>query len=798
MKMDNNDSFSLFSPDEMNHMSSDQRVVELEQPVNAQTFWNENRQQWTETRVINSFDKQTINATGVIQKEEITIDKEMYTTLENAVFKSGTTLETILFVAHCKVISILSGQSTIMTGICKNRAHLSVDRQTDIGTQTRILPLGLTLDAQETWNDIALKVHEMLKLLNELKMPQTSDLKDNKLFDSSFFYEEHDNISQFANKNNEPLIYEHNIDKTPLTVGFLLSSNISAPDDIRCVIQYCDDQITREQVLTLSGYYSRILEAIGKDLLTLHTKFNWLSIEHENLLSKWNNTSREFPEKDNLLQLFEEQVQRTPDKIASINKNEKLTYRQLNERSNRLARYLRKSGVGPEFLVGICLKRSNLMLVGLLGILKAGGGYVPLDPNYPEERLYFILNDANVNLILTDNNLSKQLSFGEREIIRLDVDWSSIENFDCTNIECQTTSSNIAYLVFTSGSTGLPKATVIEHGSVIELMYWAKDEFGLDSLTGVLASSSICFDMSIFELYVPLSWGGTVIIVDDILQIHSTKETEKISLLSTVPSALVTLAELGWVPANTKVALLAGEPLSRHIATRIFNSTKLEKIWNAYGLSEDTTYTTVSLIKRGTEEPVTIGKPIANRQLYILDEYQQKVPIGVPGELYVAGNGLARGYVNRPELTAERFLSNCFSDSEKTRMYRTGDLVRYRSDGTLDYIARKDQQIKLRGHRIELGEIEMTLGTHKAVEQSVVVCSKDSGDHRLIAYVVIRDCNLEVTSLLLKEYLSKKLPEWMIPASIVWLEELPTTSHGKLDRNALPAPERCSWPVLKK
>lgn len=797
MKMDNNDSFSLFSSDETKHLSSDQSVVELEhsmiRPANAQAFWNENRQQWTETRVINSFDKQNIDAAGVIKKEEITITKGMYITLENAAFKSGTSLETILFVAHCKVISLLSGQSTIMTGICKNKAPLSVDRQTDVGTHTRILPLALTLDAQETWNDIALKVHGMLKTLKELKMPQTSDLKDNKLFDSSFFYEEHDDITRLNIGKVEQLIYERNIDKMPLTVRFLSSSN-----DIRCVIQYRDDQITREQVLTLSGYYSRILEAIGKDLLTMHAKFNWLSIEHEDLLSKWNNTSREFPKKGNLLQLFEEQVQRTPDKIASINKNEKLTYRQLNERSNRLARYLRKSEVGPEFLVGICLKRSNLMLVGLLGILKVGGGYVPLDPNYPEERLYFILNDANVNLILTDNNLSKQLSFGEREIIRLDVDWSSIESFDCTNIECQTTSSNIAYLVFTSGSTGFPKATVIEHGSVIELMYWAKDEFGLDSLTGVLASSSICFDMSIFELYVPLSWGGTVIIVDDILQIHSTKETEKISLLSTVPSALVTLAELGWVPANTKAALLAGEPLSRHITTRIFNSTKLEKIWNAYGLSEDTTYTTVSLIKRGIEEPVTIGKPIANRQLYILDEYQQKVPIGVPGELYVAGNGLARGYVNRPELTSEQFLSNCFSDSEKTRMYRTGDLVRYRSDGTLDYIARKDQQIKLRGHRIELGEIEMTLATHEAVEQSVVVCRRDSGDHRLIAYVVIRDCNLEVTSFLLKEYLRKKLPEWMIPASIVWLEELPTTSHGKLDRNALPAPERCSWPVLKK
>jgi acyl-CoA synthetase (AMP-forming)/AMP-acid ligase II len=226
----------------------------------------------------------------------------------------------------------------------------------------------------------------------------------------------------------------------------------------------------------------------------------------------------------------------------------------------------------------------------------------------------------------------------------------------------------------------------------------------------------------------------------------------------------------------------------------MFSSTKLEKIWNAYGLSEDTTYTTVSVIKRGCEEPVTIGRPIANRQLYILDEYQQMVPIGVIGELYVAGNGLARGYINRPDLTAERFLPNRFGDHTKTRMYRTGDLVRYLPDGQLAYIGRKDHQIKLRGHRIDLGEIEMTLATHADVEQCVVICREDGGDKRLIAYVVMRNHTIDVSPLQLKEHLRVKLPEWMVPASIVWLAKLPTTSHGKLDRKALPAPERCSWP----
>ncbi|MCK6258783.1 amino acid adenylation domain-containing protein [Fictibacillus sp. KIGAM418] len=781
MKINNNDFFSI------EHLPVDTDNV---YPLSSvQAFWDENRHQMTETLIMSNSGKLSKRSGGKIQKEEINIPQEVYNSLSDAARKSATNIETLLFVAHCKVVSLLSGQSTIATGMGIETQRSSVEHQIDMGNHAQFLPLAITLGPLETWNDIALRVHEKIGMIKELKTLITSDLKDiNRLFDVNFAYVEHD----FKNE----LLSEDNDESNSLTVKFHSNSTISSFNDIKCLIQYRDDQITKDQVIALGYYYSRILESIGKDLLTIHTNSNWLTINDEKLLSEWNNlTIKEFPLKNNLLQLFEEQAQRTPNQIASINKNESLTYQELNERSNQLARYLRNLGVGPEFLVGICMKRSNLMLIGLLGILKAGGGYVPLDPNYPKERLHHMLDDANVEMILTDNLLSEQLSFDGRKIIKLDVEWPIIASFECTNLECQTISSNVAYLVFTSGSTGLPKAAVIEHGSVIELMYWAKDEFGLETLSGVLASSSICFDMSIFELYVPLSWGGTVIIVDDILQVRNTEGREKISLLSTVPSALCTLAELGWVPDNTRAALLAGEPLSRQVTTRIFNSTKLEKIWNAYGLSEDTTYTTVSLIKRELEGPITIGKPIANRQLYVLDEYQREVPIGVMGELYVAGNGLARAYINRPELTADRFLLKIFNDNKKVRMYRTGDLVRYRSDGTLEYIARKDHQIKLRGHRIELGEIEITLGAHKAVEQCVVVCRTEGEDKRLIAYVVIKEGNINVSPHQLKEYLSGNLPEWMIPAMIVWLEKLPTTSHGKLDRKALPAPERCSWPV---
>lgn len=762
--------------------------------IKAQRFWDENCRQMSETLVINNFKKLYTHTGGTLQEVEITLVSEVLNALIDAARKCDTSLETLLFVAHCKVVSLLSGQSVITTGVCTDAHYLSCNQQADIESYVRVIPFSLTLGAQETWNDIALRVQEMFDMLHELeKLPLTglNDIK--KLFDVNFSYTEHTDICYSIN-NSETDCIKGDYDNNSLTVQFFLSSSMYGNNTLKCFIKYRDDLITKEQVIAFGAYYSRILEAIGKNMTSIHTNSHWLSGEDEQLLLKWNNTVQEFPLKNNLVQLFEEQAQKTPDRIACISKNERLTYKQLNEHSNQLARYLRELGVGPEVLVGICMERSNLMLLGLFAILKAGGGYVPLDPKYPSARLDFMLDDAKVKMILTDTVISEQRSFGDRKIIRLDDEWPIITTFECNNIECRTTSSNVAYLVFTSGSTGFPKAAVIEHRSIIELMYWARDEFGLDTLSGVLASSSICFDMSVFELYAPLSWGGTVIIVDDILQIRDTHAITEVSLLSTVPSALCTLAELGWVSTNTKAALLAGEPLSSQMTMRIFGSTNLEKIWNAYGLSEDTTYTTISLIKRGFKEPVTIGRPIANRQLYVLDEYQQMVPIGVIGELYVAGNGLARGYINRPDLTAERFLQNCFSENTKTRMYRTGDLVRYRPDGTLEYIGRKDHQIKIRGHRIELGEIEMTLAAHEDVEQCAVVCRNDGGDKRLIAYVVMRNHSTNVSSLQLKNYLREKLPEWMVPALIVWLAKLPVTSHGKLDRHALPAPERCSWP----
>jgi amino acid adenylation domain-containing protein len=434
------------------------------------------------------------------------------------------------------------------------------------------------------------------------------------------------------------------------------------------------------------------------------------------------------------------------------------------------------------------------LVVCLLGILKAGGAYVPLDPQYPSERLKFMLEDTQIKTLVTQSDLKEILPQRVEHIVCLDTDWPAIAGEDTGNVSNGLTSGNVAYLVYTSGSTGKPKGAAIEHHSTQGLMHWALREFGKETLAGVLAASSICFDMSVFEIYVPLSWGGAVIMAENVLQLHTLAAKDKITLISTVPSAIAELSRLGWVPETTQAALLAGEVLPEKIVNQIFELTSIEKVWNLYGLSEDTSYTTSALMEKGKNTPVTIGRPIANRQLYVLNQQLQLVPRGVTGELHVSGEGLARGYVNRPELTAERFIPNPFSSEPGVRMYRTGDLVRYQPDATMECLGRIDHQLKIRGYRIELGEIESVLGAHPAVKTNAVVLREDvAGEKQLVAYVVPKQENSPSSSEL-RTYLKTKVPDWMVPSAILLIEQMPMTTNGKVDRKALPAPAAAMLP----
>ncbi|MEP6901718.1 MAG: amino acid adenylation domain-containing protein [Actinomycetota bacterium] len=507
--------------------------------------------------------------------------------------------------------------------------------------------------------------------------------------------------------------------------------------------------------------------------------------ERHQLLVEWNDNQRDYPKDKCIHQLFEAQVNRTPDAVALIFGDEHLTYQELNRRANQLARHLQTLGVGAEILVGICVERSIEMIVGVLGILKAGGSYVPLDPVYPKDRLAYMLEDSQASVLLTQQKLVSELSQHQAKIVCLDSDWQKIAQEAEENPISSVTPNNLAYVIYTSGSTGKPKGVAIEHRNTVAFLSWANSVFTVNQLKGTLASTSVCFDLSLYEMFAPLSCGGTVILVENVLHLPTAPAANEVTLINTVPSAITELLRIKGVPASVRTVNLAGEPLKTSLVRQIYETETVREVFDLYGPSEDTTYSTFTLRDTGK---ATIGRPISNTQAYILDRYLQPVPIGIPGELYLGGNGLARGYLNRRKLTDERFIKNLFDTEPTARLYKTGDLVRYLPTGEIEYLGRIDNQVKIRGFRIELGEIETMLLAHPEIREAVVIAREDqSGDKRLAAYFVSeQEQTVKINDL--RDYLKQKLPDYMIPSAFVELDEMPLTPNGKINRKALPAP----------
>jgi amino acid adenylation domain-containing protein len=499
-------------------------------------------------------------------------------------------------------------------------------------------------------------------------------------------------------------------------------------------------------------------------------------------LVEWNDTAAEYPTDRCLDTLFVEQAERTPDAIAVVHEGQCLSYAELDRRSSQLAHHLRDLGVGPEVVVGLCVRRSLEMVIGLIGIMKAGGAYLPLDPNYPAERLSYMLAEAEASVVVTETGFDMMLLGHRAHPVHLDSDWLHIGQRPITVPEARTTSENLAYVIFTSGSTGRPKGIGLQHQSAVALWDWAKSEFGNDDLEGVIASTSICFDLSVFELLVPLCSGGTVILAANSVQLPEAAGSA--TLLNTVPSAVAELLHADMIPAAVRVINIAGEPLQNALVQDLYKRTGVRRVYNLYGPSEDTTYSTFCWIHEG-DDTAPIGRPISNTQVFVLDGLFVPVPVGAVGELCLSGAGLARGYLRRPGLTGAQFIPHPFQDGQ--RLYRTGDMVRWRPDGNLEYVGRVDRQVKIRGYRIELGEIEAALLSCVDVADSVVVLWSDgSRDKRLIGYVVPANRTLDVTTL--RSHLRLSLPEYMVPSAFVALDALPLLPNGKVDRSALPAP----------
>src|SRR5262245_37186760 len=513
--------------------------------------------------------------------------------------------------------------------------------------------------------------------------------------------------------------------------------------------------------------------------------------ERRQLLVEWNATEADYPaagswREKRVHELFEQQARQRPDGIALVCEDQQVSYGELEKRSNQLGHHLRAMGVRPEVVVGLFVERSVEMVVGMLGILKAGGAYLPLDPSYPTERLSYMLEDAETPVVVTQGELKELLSFYEGEKVCLDQEWEAIAGEPECEVGSWVMAENLAYVIYTSGSTGRPKGVAIEHASAVAFLEWVGRSFSVEELSGVVASTSVCFDLSVYELFGPLAWGGKALMVKDALEIPTLAAANQSTLINTVPSAIAELVRNNDLPSSVRIVNLAGEPLSEQTVTSIYRKSQVKEVNNLYGPTEYTTYATWA--RALPNETPTIGRPIANTQIYALDKEMQPAPIRVVGELFIGGAGLARGYRKRADQTAERFVPNPFGEAG-SRLYRTGDLARYRPDGNIEYLGRADHQVKIRGYRIEPGEVEAALRENPEIQETAVVAREEaSGDKRLIGYVVWREGKVGDAGEL-RNYLKRRLPDYMLPSALVALERLPLTSNGKVDRKALPAPE---------
>ena len=597
------------------------------------------------------------------------------------------------------------------------------------------------------------------------------------------------NELSFGELSLKPLEFEQIVSRFDLTLELTETTK-----GLYGRIEYNTDLFDKDRIERMVEHYQVLIESIIYDPTVNVSDLEILtSSEKHQLLVGWNDTSVDYPKAKCVHQLFEEQAEKRPDNIAVVFEEAELTYRELNEKSNQLAHYLQKKGIKPESLVGICVERSLEMIVGLLGILKAGGVYVPIDPTYPEDRISYMLEDADCEIVLTQEHL--ELPKTNSEIIYFDTDWDKIENEPNENVKSGVTSDNLAYVIYTSGSTGKPKGVCVEHKNLNNYLFTIYNKydckFSFDDRC--LNVCNISFDVSVVEIFLPLIHGSELYIIKEknLLELNELSDVliDKQITFAYFPPSLLEIVSNILKQKQQKIHLnklyVGVEPIKGYVLEKYVDLNSDIKILNAYGPTESTISCTSYKFNSGeyTSRNVPIGIPNFNTKSYILDIYERILPIGVPGELHIGGEQVARGYLKQPELTAKKFIKNPFSDDPNSRLYKTGDLARYLPDGNIEFIGRIDNQVKIKGFRIELGEIEASINKLETIKNCVVVAKEDKiGNKRLVAYLV---SNKELNIQEIREDLSRSLPNYMVPSLFVKLESLPITGNGKVDRKAL-------------
>ncbi|MCP3468049.1 amino acid adenylation domain-containing protein (plasmid) [Bradyrhizobium sp. CCGUVB23] len=733
----------------------------------------------------------------------VVIDADLTRDLRRLSRQHGTTLFMTVLAAWAAVLSRLSGQDDIVIGVpSANRGRGEIEGLIGFFVNTLAVRLDLSgepsvLQLLERTRRTALAAQEH----QDLPFEQVVEIvQPPRRLDHTPLFQ-----VMLAWQNNAV----RSFDLAGLSVEAAGEGLDQVKFDLELSLGECDEVITgrfdyatalfdEATIERQRGYLLALLRAMVADAGQPVGRIDILPAdERAYLLEELNRTAAAYPSERCIHELFEAQVAKTPDAVAVVHEDERVSYGELNARANRLAHHLIARGVKPDQPVAICLQRSVAMVVGLLAILKAGGAYLPLDPTYPSARLKQVLNDAAPPLLLADAAGRSALgaaALADVNVVALDTAmpvWANLPASDPDPRALGLSSRHLAYVIYTSGSTGMPKGVMVEHKSAVNLLHWSGGVFAPSEISRMLFSTSISFDLSVYECFVPLSQGSTLYLVENALALA--ERPLDVSMINTVPSAIASLVDKKAVPASTSIINSCGERLKADLVEMAFESSHVQKICNLYAPSETTTYSTWICMPRGDAVVETIGRPIANTQVYLLDGHGAPVPFGAVGELYIGGAGVARGYLNRPALTAERFIASPFVEGD--RLYRTGDLARYLPDGNLEFLGRSDDQVKIRGFRIEPGEIAARLVEHASVREAAVVAREDrSGEKRLVAYVVTADEDAgeaEAAELAgtLRTHLGARLPEYMVPSAFVRLAVLPLTVNGKLDRKALPAPE---------
>lgn len=732
--------------------------------------------------------------------------KKLLDALRELSRREGVTMFTLALAAYKALLYRYTSQEMILVGTTfanRNRPEL----QNMVGYLLNLIVLSTDLSGNPTFRELLQRERATVlegfanqdlpfgKLVQELRPVQ--DASRNPIVQHSLIYLDFPElrVMETLGLTAKHLDIDNGASRFDMTLAMTETDEGYEVD-----IEYPTDLYRRERIERMTKHLENILESVVVDPAQRLSDLPVLSENEERqLLIDWNATTAEYPTERCIHELFEAQAERTAGDAAVLFKNERLTYRELNEQANRVARYLREAGVKSGDLVGLFTSRSLRMVVGLLGILKAGGAYMPLDHKFPAERLDFMLKDSGVRVVVTEERFATKLPGYDGRMVHLDAEWDKIASCSASNLDHDVPARQCAYVIYTSGSTGQPKGVLVPHRAVINLLHSVISQVSLTPSDTVLAVTTLSFDIAAAEIFLPLVVGARVVIADrevaaDGIELDRLLRSSGATLMQATPTSWRMLIDAGWQGNSELKVFSAGEALDAHLADQLL--TRCGELWNLYGPTETTIYSGVIRVTDGSRA-APVGPPVANTRFYVVDQFMNPVPIGIYGELCIGGAGLAHGYLNRPALTAEKFIPDAFGSAPGARLYRTGDLVRYWEDGKLEFAGRLDHQVKVRGFRIELGEVEAALLAHEAVHAAVVVAREEQpGEQRLVAYVVGNTDRLPAPGEW-RSFLIQHLPEYMIPSLFVSLKTLPLLPNGKVDRRALPVPDS-SRPELRR